>query len=112
MASPLGEYPNLVVSPGSYPCVIEHPDGQRLSAELELDESRMPRGRIFGWPVQERDGIRAFPQPVEHSPVLKCALRAGWQVLLVDAAVQAEFPEQASLRVACRGWPRSLRESR
>jgi hypothetical protein len=99
-ASPLSDYPSLVVKPGSYPCVIEHPSGQRLAAELDLGAGRSPQGQVFGWPVEERDGIRTVPQPAERYPLLKCGLRAGWEVLLIDATVQAWFPEQASLHAS------------
>ena len=96
----LSEFPGLMVKPGSYPCMVEHPSGQRLAAELELGAGRSPLGQVFGWPVEERDGIRTWPQPTERYPLLKCDLRAGWEVLLVDATVQARFPEQASLTAA------------
>ncbi len=99
-ANPLSEYPGLVVNPGSYPCVIEHPNGQRLAAELELGAGRSPQGQVFGWPVEERDGVRTLPQPAERFPLLKGDLRAGWEVLLVDATVQAWFPERASLQAS------------
>ena len=93
-------FPNLVVEPGSYPCVIEHPDGQRLAAVLDLGAGQSPRGQVFDWPVPERGGIRTVPQPVEQFPLLKCSLRAGWEVLLVEAAVQALLPGQASLQAS------------
>ena len=48
-----------------------------------------------------------LPQPAEQFPLLKCDLRAGWEVLLLDATVQAWLPErasfQASLAVAGHG---------
>src|ERR1700683_4087734 len=74
-ASQLSEFPGLVVKPGSYPCVVEHPSGQRLPAELDLGAGHGPRGQVFGWPVEERDGIRTLPQPAERYPMLKCDLR-------------------------------------
>jgi ApeA N-terminal domain 1 len=80
--------------------VIEHPNGQRLAAQLDLDAARSPQGEIFGWPAEERAGVRTFPQPAEQFPLLKCDLRAGWEVLLVDATVQARFPERASLQAS------------
>jgi hypothetical protein len=89
-----------MVEPGSYPCVIEHPSGQRLAAELDLGASHTPHGQVFGWPVVERGGVRTLPQPAERFPLLKCDLRAGWEVLLVDATVQAWFPERASMHAS------------
>lgn len=96
----MSEFPGLVVKPGSYPCVIEHPNGQRLAAELDLGAGHNPQGQVFGWPVDERDGIRTLPQPAERFPLLKCDLRAGWEVLLVEATVQAWLPERASLQAS------------
>jgi hypothetical protein len=90
--------------------VVEHPNGQRLAAELDLLAGRDPQGHVFGWPVDERGGVRILPQPAEQYPLLKCELRAGWEVLLVDATVQALLPGQggphASLAVAGHGCPR------
>lgn len=94
------EFPGLVVKPGSYPCVVEHPDGQRLVAELDLGAGHSPRGQVFEWPVQERGGFVTVPQPIEQFPLLKCSLRAGWEVLLVEVAVQALLPGQAGLRAS------------
>jgi len=94
------EFPSLIVKPGSYPCVIEHPDGQRLAAMLDLGEEVSPRGQVFDWPVPERGGVVTVPQPAEKFPMLKCSLRAGWEVLLVEAAVQALLPGQASLQAS------------
>jgi ApeA N-terminal domain 1 len=96
----LSDFPSLVVQPGSYPCVVEHPNGQRLAAQLDLGAARSPQGEIFGWPGEERGGVRAFPQPAERFPLLKCDLRAGWEVLLVDATVQSRFPGRASLHAS------------
>jgi hypothetical protein len=105
--SPLSSFPDLVVRPGSYPCLIEHPNGQRLAAELDLGAGCNPRGQVYGWPVEERDGVRTAPKSAERYPVLKCDLRAGWEVLLIDVTAQAWFPEradlQASLAVAGHG---------
>jgi hypothetical protein len=97
---PVPGFPKLVVEAGSYPCVIEHPDGQRLAAVLDLVPGHSPRGEVFDWPVPERGGIRTVPQPVEQFPLLKCSLRVRWEVLLVEAAVQALLPGQASLRAS------------
>ena len=97
---PVPGFPKLVVEPGSYPCVIEHPDGRQLDAILDLGAGQSPRGQVFDWPVPERGGIRVVPQPVEQFPLLKCSLRAGWEVLLLEAAVQALLPGQASLRAS------------
>ncbi len=99
-ASPLPEYPSLVINPGSYPCVVEHPNGQRLAAELDLAAGRDPQGQVFGWPVQARNGVTTLPQPAERFPLLKCDLRAGWEVLLLDVTVTAWFPERASLQAS------------
>ena len=115
----MSEFPGLVINPGSYPCVIEHPNGQRLAAELELGVSRNPQGQVFEWPIEERDGVRTLTQPAERFPLLKCDLRAGWEVLLVDADVQAWLPGlarlQASLAVVGHGLSadpnRSFREA-
>lgn len=96
----MSEYPGLVVRPASYPCVIEHPNGQRLAAQLDLAAGRDPQGQVFGWPVAERGGVRTLPQPAERFPLLKCDLRAGWEVLLLDVTVQAWLPEQASLQAS------------
>jgi hypothetical protein len=97
---PVPEFPSLVVKPGSYPCVIEHPGGQRLAAVLDLGEGVSPRGQVFDWPVLEHGGVVTVPQPVEKFPMLKCSLRAGWEVLLVEVGVQALLPGQASLRAS------------
>jgi hypothetical protein len=93
-------FPKLLVEPGSYPCVIEHPDGQRLAAILDLHAGQSPRGQVFDWLVPERGGIRTVPQPVEQFPLLKCSLRAGWEVLLLEAEVQALLPGQAILQAS------------
>ncbi len=93
-------FPSLVINPGMYPCVIEHPNGQRLAAEIDLGADRSPQGQVFGWPVNDRDGLRVLPQPAEQFHALKCDLRAGWEVLLVDATVQAWLPEQANIQAA------------
>jgi hypothetical protein len=71
---PVPGFPKLVVEPGSYPCVVEHPNGQRLAAVLDLDAGQSPRGQVFDWPVPERGGIRTVPQPVEQFPLLKCMI--------------------------------------
>jgi hypothetical protein len=94
------EFLKPMVEPGSYPCVIEHPDGQRLAAVLDLGAGHSPTGQVFDWPVPKRGGVRSLPQPVEQFPVLKCRLRSGQEVLLVEAAVQALLPGQASLRAS------------
>ena len=44
-ASLLSDYPGLVAKPGSYPCVIVHPNGERLAADLDLSAGRSPRVR-------------------------------------------------------------------
>lgn len=94
------EFPPLMVKPGSYPCVLYHPDGQLLPGVLDLGACHSPHGQVFDWPVRERAGIRSVPQPVEQFPVLKCSLRAGWEVLLAEATVQALLPGQASFRAS------------
>jgi hypothetical protein len=89
--------------------VVEHPEGQRLSAELDLASGRDPQGQVFGWPLQAREGLVTLPQPAERFPLLKCSLRAGWDVLLIDATVTAQLPDRASLHaslaVAGHGLP-------
>ena len=96
----LSDYPGLVVMPGVYPCAVEHPNGQRLAAELDLLAGHDPEGHVFDWPVEEHGGVRTLPQPTEQFPLIKCDLRAGWEVLLIDATVQALLPGQASLRAS------------
>jgi len=73
----LSDYPGLVVRPGVYPCVVEHPNGQRLAAELDLLAGRDPEGHVFNWPVEEHGCLRALPRPAEQLPLVKCDLRAG-----------------------------------
>jgi hypothetical protein len=77
--------------------VVEHPNGQRLAAQLDLFAGRDPQGQVFDWPVEERGGVITLPQAAQQFPLLKCVLRAGWEVLLVDVTVQAQLPGQASL---------------
>src|SRR5260370_19480973 len=86
------------IQQGSYPCAIEHPDGPRVAAQLELSAGRDPHGEVFGWPLEPHDGVIAVPQPAEHFSVLRGYLRVGLDVLLLDASVEPWFPERAHLR--------------
>ena len=90
------EFLEPMVASGSYPCVIERPDGQRLAAVLDLDAGQNPQGQVFDWPVSERGGVRSWPLPAEQFTVLKCRLRTGQEVLLVEVVVQSFLPGQAS----------------
>lgn len=103
-----------MVKPGSYPCVIGHPGGSHLAGQLELAPGQDPQGQVFDWPVPEDGGVRILPQPVERFPFLVCALRAGWEVVLLDVKVRALLPGQssfqASLAVAGHGLTPILAE--
>jgi hypothetical protein len=74
----LSAYPAFVVRPGSYSCVVAHPNGQRLAAQLDLLADHDPRGQVFDWPVEDRGGVTTLPQPMEQFRLLRCDLRAGW----------------------------------
>lgn len=92
----MGDFPKLIIKPGSYTCVLEHPDGRRITGQIELNASQSPLGEIFGWPpVPSSKGVTAYPQPDEHFASLKCDLRQGLEVLLLDVTVRVWFPERA-----------------
>ncbi|WP_181804627.1 ApeA N-terminal domain 1-containing protein [Streptomyces shenzhenensis] len=96
----------LQLEPGTYRCTWSVPaeDGRQreLHGDIELTTGSVPRGEIYeDVPGSEIvRGVRSFPQQSRY-PILRAKLINGFELIGLDAIVNAWAPERATVLLRC-----------